>query len=64
MSGLFIASRFIPHDGDRRVIAAGALINGLVRVRAPFKAADSLTAAVIAGRLERELAEAAAEEGR
>jgi hypothetical protein len=60
VTDLFIASKArIDHDGSRRVIAAGALIGDDVHVNGPREASVSVAIAVIAGRLERELAEAA-----
>jgi hypothetical protein len=57
----FIASRRVEHDGSRRVVVAGALIGDVVRVNGSLEGADSAASAVIAGRPNRELAEAARE---
>lgn len=61
MTGLFIASKRVEHDGSRRIVATGAVIGDDVRIRAWGGDADALAAAVIAGRMRRELAEAEAE---
>jgi hypothetical protein len=63
VTDLFIAAKRIEHDGSRRVVMTGAFIGDDVRVRGPLEAADSVAAVLIAGRLKRELAEAAAREG-
>jgi hypothetical protein len=56
----FITSERVEHDGSRRVVVAGALIGDDVCVWGPPEATDSVAAAVIAGRLKRELADEAA----
>ena len=61
MSGLFIASKRVEHDGSRRAVVVAAFIGDRVRVRGPQEAAEVVTAALIAGRMKRELAE---DEGR
>jgi hypothetical protein len=60
LTRLFIASRFIPHDGSRRVVMAGSITGYSLRVRGPLGGADALATAVIAGRQQREAAETAA----
>jgi hypothetical protein len=60
MSGLFIASRRVEHDGTRRVVVAGALIGDDVRTSGPD--GDAVACWVLRGRIRRFVTEAAARE--
>jgi len=51
MSGLFIASRFIPYDGSRRAIVVGAVIGPLwMGTKGPLAETDALIDALLEGR--------------
>ena len=55
MTGLYIASKAaIPHDGSRRLLAAGAFINGEPRIQGPAGAPERIGRALIAGRRQRQ----------
>lgn len=56
MTDLFIASRSIPHhdDSSRRVLVAGAFIDGEVCVQGPAGAAERIGRALKAGRRRRQ----------
>ena len=60
MSGLYIASRRVEHDGSRRVVVAGVLIGDDVRTSGPDGEAGACW--VLRGRIRRFVTEAAAGE--
>lgn len=54
MSGLFIASRRVEHDESRRVLVAGAFIDGEPRIQGPAGAPERIGRALRAGRRQRQ----------